>query len=102
MTDVAIKNSLLPIASIITFNGLTKKIEHPNTMDFIAYKKNKVIGKNRIYSVGGGSIKIKGEGNPFVSTEVYKHNTFDEIKAYCIKNNLTLIEYIKKFEPKET
>jgi L-serine dehydratase len=102
MTDVAIKKSLLPIASEIIFNALDKDIEHPNTMDFVAYKDKKVIGKNRIFSVGGGNIKIKGEKDNTESSNVYKENTFDEIKAYCLKHNLTLIQYIEKFEPKET
>jgi L-serine dehydratase len=82
MTDVAIKKSLLPMGSEIIFNALNKRIEHPNTMDFVAYKDKKIIGKNRIFSVGGGNIRIKGEKDNSETANVYKENTFDEIKAY--------------------
>jgi L-serine dehydratase len=102
MTDAAIKESFAPTKAEVAFNPKETHIEHPNTMDLIAFKDNKEIGRNRVYSIGGGSISIQGEGDPFASDQVYPHNHFSEIKEYCLANKLTLLQYIEKFEPKDT
>jgi L-serine dehydratase len=102
MTDVAIKESFKPIKTEVVFDPKDTRIEHPNTMDFVAFKNNKEIGCARIYSIGGGSISIQGEGDPFASVQVYPHSHFSEIKEYCLANQLTLLQYIEKFEPKDT
>src|SRR5699024_12662735 len=31
-------------------------------------------------------------------SQVYKFNSFDEIKTYCLNNNLSLPEFVKKFD----
>ena len=66
-------------------------------MDIVIYKNNEIIGKERYYSTGGGSILRKGdEEKPKV--HVYPHNNFQEIKDYCVINGLTLYDYVYKFE----
>ena len=50
----------LPDAEII-YNREETDLPHPNTMLFVAYKDGKEIGRNRIFSIGGGSIRIEGE-----------------------------------------
>lgn len=94
LTDKIIKETL-PNTEVIFSKEL--KLEHPNTMDVVIYKNNEIIGKERYYSTGGGSILRKGdEEKPKV--HVYPHNNFQEIKDYCVINNLTLYDYVYKFE----
>lgn len=73
------------------------KIEHPNTMDVLIYKDNNLIGEERYYSIGGGSILRKGD-ELTKKNQVYPHNSFEEIKAYCLENNLRLFEYVYQHE----
>ncbi|MDD3713053.1 MAG: L-serine ammonia-lyase, iron-sulfur-dependent, subunit alpha [Candidatus Izemoplasmatales bacterium] len=94
LTDKIIKETL-PNTEVIFSKEL--KLEHPNTMDVVIYKNNEIIGKERYYSTGGGSILRKGdEEKPKV--HVYPHNNFQEIKDYCVINDLTLYDYVYKFE----
>ena len=73
---------------------------HPNTIDFIAYVDNEIVGKMRVYSVGGGSIEIEGEPRN-KSFDIYQENTLFSIKEYCQNNNLSLAEYVYKREGKD-
>ena len=65
---------------------------HPNTMDIFAYKKGVQTAKMRVYSVGGGAIKIEGREET-EGTEVYSLNTLSEIRSYCEERNMRLYEY---------
>ena len=67
--------------------------EHPNTLTFKALKNGKIIGEEEVYSIGGGSIRIKGVEEE-VALDIYKETTFDEIKKYILENNMTLADYI--------
>ena len=94
-TMSAIKR-VLPDAEII-LDTKTNDIPHPNTMDFFAYKNKKEINKTRILSVGGGIIDIVGEDNP-LNEEIYPQKNFTEVLNYCRENNLTISEFVYKFE----
>ncbi|QWC00289.1 L-serine ammonia-lyase [Mycoplasmatota bacterium] len=72
-------------------------IEHPNTMDVYIFKSKNLIGKERYYSVGGGAIQRKGDHFP-KEKDVYPHKSFEEIENYCIEENITLYEYVYRFE----
>ncbi len=98
LTDYIAHKALEKYNHTINFNE-TKKCSHPNTMCFSLYKDNKKIKEYIIYSIGGGLIKVKGQKSK-KSEDVYPHNTFTEIKKYCKDNNLTLIDYIYKYEDK--
>ena len=70
-------------------------------MDFSAYKNEVLVDNIRVLSIGGGDIHIVGEmSNPL--PDIYPHSTFTDIKEYCKKKNITLFDYIKEVEPKET
>ena len=56
---------------------------HPNTMDFAAFEGEKQIGTLRVESVGGGDIRIAGEGARAASEEVYIEHSFAEIADFC-------------------
>ncbi|NTV24336.1 MAG: L-serine ammonia-lyase [Nanoarchaeota archaeon] len=98
LTDVIIKE---------TFKG--KKLEikwknkplafHPNGMDFEAYGKDrKLLGKWRVYSIGGGALS---EGKKGKKASVYNLNTFAEISEWCRKNRKSYLDYAEKEEGKE-
>lgn len=73
------------------------KIEHPNTMDIFIYKEGVLIGSERYYSVGGGSIRRKGD-EEIAKHRVYPHKSFLEIKDYCKTNKISLYEYVYRHE----
>lgn len=89
-TDRAILE-YLPNANI-TFDYDKKDLPHPNTVEFIAYKDGKEIGREVCMSVGGGDIKFVGED--FKEKEVYEEKNFSEILTVCENRNISLVDYI--------
>ena len=82
----------------VEFNTEEQNLKHPNTLRLYAYKDGKEVLEWEVLSVGGGAIQIVGQ--PVTeSEEVYRLNTFDEIKAYCYENDMTLSEYVYSVEP---
>ncbi|MBQ7653218.1 MAG: L-serine ammonia-lyase, iron-sulfur-dependent, subunit alpha [Clostridia bacterium] len=71
--------------------------EHPNTLICEGFKNNALIQRTMFISIGGGSIRVQGEA-PVVPQTVYPHNTFGEIKDYCLSNDISLSEYVFRFE----
>lgn len=94
LTDKIIRETLKN-ANVIFSKELN--LEHPNTMDIAIYKDNQIIGKERYYSIGGGSILRKGD-NLKEKPQVYPHKNFQEIKDYCLEKNLRLYEYVYQHE----
>jgi len=95
-THTVIKKTFKKPVEII-FDATTS-VPHPNTLDLCALDENgQVTDFWRVFSVGGGAIKIEGE--KFVEPEdVYPHNTFTQIREYCEENNLDLLQYAIKYE----
>lgn len=73
---------------------------HPNTIDFIPYKNHLPLPRFRVFSVGGGAIKIEGEKEA-ESQNVYPLNSLQDIKEYCQKENINLFEFVKRFDDKD-
>ena len=98
MTDAVLRQSFSPIPSEIVFDTeYDGELRHPCTMDMQAFKDGKEIGKTRVYSIGGGAIRI--EGSQYVAPpDVYKQNSFSEIAEYCRKNNLRIWQYVEQME----
>ena len=99
-TDRIIKETLSPVNCEIIFDKQTPCSVHPNTMDIEAYSNEKLIGKRRIYSIGGGSILFENEESE-TPNSVYPLNSFTEISQYCLKNNMRIWEYVKECEGEE-
>ena len=97
LTDKIIRETLV---NAEVYFSKELKLEHPNTMDIVTYKNNEIIGKERYYSIGGGSILRKGDEEKPIN-HIYPHRNFQEIKDYCQENNLKLYEYVYKFEDKD-
>ncbi|MBE6808919.1 MAG: serine dehydratase [Ruminococcaceae bacterium] len=96
-TDRAITETLEPIKNSIIFDLDTPTSEHPNTMDFVAFKDNLKIGEMRVLSIGGGEIKIVGEDKK-ADEEIYSEKSFTEIANYCKSRNIRLSDYVFSHE----
>ena len=73
------------------------KTEHPNTMDMFAFCGEREISRLRVYSVGGGAIRIQGRESE-EGADVYTHHSLTEIRAYCEKEGIRLYEYVFLYE----
>ncbi len=94
-TGKAIKSGL-PTAEVV-FDRETTDLPHPNTMLFTALKDGREIGRNRIFSVGGGSIRIEGEESD-EDVEVYPQRNFTEVINLCRARSLNLAQLIYRME----
>ena len=86
----------LPGAEVI-FNKTETDLPHPNTMLFEASKDGHLIGSSRIFSIGGGSIRIENEDSED-ELEVYSQRCFSEIVKICRDRNLNLAQFIWRME----
>lgn len=96
-TDQIIQETL-PSSTKVYFR-LDWEEEFPNGFYIFAYdEKNELQQKWTVFSIGGGSIKIK-EFPTNDTKEVYKENQFKDILEYINKQQLTLTQYIYQYEP---
>lgn len=96
LTDTIISKKLNNIKHEIFFD-LKTKVDHPNTMEFKIKTKDGIFYE-KILSLGGGSIQINNEKQ--VYKNIYKLHYLEDILSYCAENNLSLLEYVLKFEDK--
>ena len=82
----------LPGAEII-FNMEERDLPHPNTMRFEAFKGGEKIASTRIFSIGGGSIRIENESSA-EDREVYPQKNFTEILSLCNQENISILQLI--------
>lgn len=90
MTDSAILKQL-PKREV-NFSNKLDDTKHPNTLLFELYNNKELIVSQEVYSVGGGKILFKDEDD--IEESIYMHSLFDNIKAYCNDNNITLYDYV--------
>lgn len=89
------------IKSSIIFDISKKDLIHPNTMDIILIKKEKIIKKHTYFSIGGGDILIDSL-NVIKEKEIYPFSSFNDIKNYAKTNNISdLKDIVDKFEEKD-
>lgn len=95
-TDKAIKQ-FIPDANIIfDLKKPENELLHPNTLEFVIYKDNKIIAREIVLSVGGGDIEIVNDNyNP---KEVYPQKNFSEVIEECKKRSISLPEFIYEME----
>ncbi len=84
---------------------------HTNGLKMIAYKgeSGEVLAERLYFSIGGGSIvdgsEIEKTGKEIkrqeTGEEIYPQKNFAEIQEYCIRENITLPEYVERYEGKE-
>ena len=99
-TDVVLKKTFTKPVDVV-FDFENTQLPHPNTMDLFACDLNgKVIDSWRVYSVGGGAIEVEGESS-IEPEDVYPHHTFEQIREYCDKEEITIPQYVERFEGTE-
>lgn len=86
----------LPGAKVV-FDREAKDLPHPNTMRFEAFKGGALIGAKRMFSIGGGSIRIENEDSED-EREVYPQRNFTEILKVCREEGLNLTQFIDRME----
>ncbi len=102
MTDVTIKKIFGYTRTKIIFNKDTTYAYHPNALKFKAFLKGKQIDEWLIFSVGGGDLKEENEKRDETTKAIYPHSHMNDILAYCNQTQITLLEYIERFEPSDT
>ena len=100
MTDYSIIQTMKPKKCEVEFDYSATDLDHPNTLDIIAYKDDCEYARLRFMSVGGGQIKIEGE-QLVENKNLYPFHSFDEIKNYCEENDMKLWQYVEEIEGKE-
>ncbi len=96
-TDVVIKKTFLPYECSIEFNYTKSNIPHPNTMELIAYSENAEVSRERVFSVGGGSILFENHVAK-APDKVYSLDKFSDISGYCEKRDIRLWNYVLENE----
>ncbi len=81
-TDRVLREVLAPMPTQIVFSKEELPGCHPNTLDFYAITGGKESQPLRVESIGGGDIKIPGQGH-LDSPEVYPEHSFAEIADFC-------------------
>ena len=78
--------------------------KHPNTMKFDLFDvSNNNIDSLIFYSVGGGTVELERENSPkkIVPENIYPFKNFTEIKQYCLENDMSLVDFVYKYETAE-
>ena len=96
-TDRAIAEMLTGVETEIIWDTETPTDEHPNTLDFIAFKDGKELGRRRFYSIGGGEVRTDDDkASP--PKKLYSEKTFSEISELCKSRNIRLSDYVFEHE----
>ncbi|MBQ4606479.1 MAG: serine dehydratase, partial [Clostridia bacterium] len=90
-TDRAILESLAGVQTEIVWDTETETPYHPNTLDFIAFRAGKEIGREQFYSIGGGEIRSSDPVD--TAADLYPEKSFGEIARICKERNIRLSDY---------
>lgn len=82
----------LPGAEIV-FDRTTTNLPHPNTMRFRAFRAGEELASARMFSIGGGSIRIENETSE-EDREVYPQKNFTEILELCNQEKISILQLI--------
>ncbi len=99
-TDRAVITALADIKSQVIWDTETNTTKHPNTIEFIAYKQDTLLGRKIYYSIGGGDI-LSDDNTYTPPKDVYNEKSFGEIAANCKSHNLRLSDYVFKHEDED-
>lgn len=88
--------SVIPDAEVI-YNTTEQDLPFPNTMLFRVFKGDELIDSLRIFSIGGGSIKVEGEISQD-EIDIYPQKNFTEILNECREKKIDLLTFIESYE----
>ena len=86
----------LPGAEVV-FDTEATDLPHPNTMLFRAFRGGREVAALRMFSIGGGSIRIENEPSE-EDRGVYPQKNFGEILSRCNEDGITLVQFIDRME----
>ena len=89
----------LPGAELV-FDRETRDLPHPNTMLFQAFCAGRELAAVRMFSIGGGSIRIENEAAG-EDREVYPQKNCTEILALCRREGIGIVRLIDRLEGPE-
>lgn len=99
LTDEIIHLALKEYNHEVILNTEISK-EHPNTMEFyVETNLNKY--EETVLSIGGGTIVTKDNLQDLEKKDTYPHSNMEEIYQYCKKENISLYDYVARFEDKD-
>lgn len=100
MTDVAIKDTLEPVASVtIIWEPKVFLSYHPNGMTFAAYSHdNQLLDEWTVYSIGGGALSDGKDLQSIEGPEVYTMSSMTEILTWCERTGRCYWEYVEACE----
>lgn len=98
LTDYIIKKTLGVDKTEIIFNNDFVYNYHPNALKFKAYVNNELVDEWLVFSVGGGDLMELNEKRNVSKSSVYPHNNMADILKYCKDENISLVEYVKRFD----
>lgn len=98
MTDEIIERILGKNKTKVVFNFSKSFSYHANAMEFRAFVNETLIDSWLVFSVGGGDLKEENEERFVTNSSVYPHRHMNDILEYCELKNLTLYQYVEKYE----
>ena len=99
-TGKAIRTGLPGIEVVYNRDIPEDDLPHPNTMLYEAFKDGTLIGSNRVFSIGGGSIRFENESSA-EDLEIYPQNNLTDILHLCHQRSTSLAQYIYRVEDPE-
>lgn len=96
-TDAVLRRVLGDDVEII-FDFSQEPLPHPNTMRVEVIKDGKAIAHHTVLSVGGGKIVFQGE-DIAATPEVYKLNSFEQIKETLLDDDMRIPDFVFSVEP---
>ena len=96
-TGKAIRTGLPGVEVVYNREISEDDLPHPNTMLFQAFQKGQEIGCHRIFSIGGGSIRIENETSD-EDEEIYPQKNFSEVLHMCHQRSVSLAQFIYRVE----
>lgn len=94
LTEDAMRQSVEP--RTIEFSNKIDLEKFANTIVVLGYQNDQLVSTDEVKSTGGGRIVFVGRESAEI--QVYPHKSFNEIKTYCRKHNLSLFDYVIRFE----
>ncbi len=95
-TDVAIYEAVAPRDCEIIFKPQENR-GHPLFFTITGRNEHYIFPVWEVESIGGGNIKVNGTYPE--SSNIYPHDSFNAIKTYCLSENISLVDYVNKYEP---
>lgn len=96
LTDYILQKTSSPKMCKVTFD-IKSEVEHPNTMDLIAYENDLEMARLRAFSLGGGRIAFQDE-KVSETVDVFPFNSMKEIKEELIKRNIDLPTLVYQYD----